>query len=61
MGLQRTKINPIIEQKQFNKSIFSKFYHQYLGGNSSSLLSYFMEEEKIDIKELEEMVKSLKN
>ena len=52
---------PIIEKKQFNKSVFSKFYHQYLGGNSSSLLSYFMEEEKIDIKELEEMVKSLKN
>lgn len=52
---------PIIEKKQFNKSVFSKFYHQYLGGNGSSLLSYFMEEEKIDINELEELVKSLKN
>ena len=52
---------PIIGKKQFNKSIFSKFFKTQLGGDRSSLLSYFMEEEKIDINELEELVKSLKN
>lgn len=51
---------PIIEKKQFNKSVFSKFFRQYLGGDRSKLLSYFMEEEDIDLKELEQLVKSLK-
>ncbi|MEZ4912008.1 MAG: BlaI/MecI/CopY family transcriptional regulator [Saprospiraceae bacterium] len=52
---------PIIEQKQFNKSVFSKFFQKLLNGDRSKLLSYFMEEEDIDIKELESLVKSLKN
>lgn len=51
---------PIIEKKQFNKSVFSKLYRQYLEGSKNTLLSYFMEEEKIDVEELEELVKALK-
>ncbi|MFZ1748871.1 MAG: BlaI/MecI/CopY family transcriptional regulator [Saprospiraceae bacterium] len=51
----------VIGKKQFNTSVFQKLYHQYLGGSSTSLLSHFMEEEKIDIDELEALVKSLKS
>lgn len=52
---------PKLNKNQYNKSLFSKIYHQYLGGNKMSLLSYFMEEENIDIKELKKIVKSMKD
>jgi len=52
---------PIIEKEAFNKSVFSKLYKQFMGGNINLLLSYFMDEENIDIEELEKIVKSLKN
>lgn len=50
---------PLIEKSDFSKSVFSKLYRQFMGSNKNSLLSYFMQEEKMDIKELEKLVKSL--
>ena len=52
---------PLIQKDDFNKSVFSKMYHQFMGSNKNSLLSYFMQEEKMDIEELEALVKSLKS
>ncbi|MBK8516865.1 MAG: BlaI/MecI/CopY family transcriptional regulator [Saprospiraceae bacterium] len=52
---------PVIKKEDFTKSVFSKLYHQFMGGNKTDLLRYFMEAEDIDIKELEQLVKSLRN
>lgn len=52
---------PLIDKKKFSKSVFSKLYHNYLNSDSKALLSYFMEEENINLKELEDLIKSLKS
>ncbi len=51
---------PLIDKNDFSKSIFSKMYRQFMDSNKNALLSYFMQEEKMNIKELEELVKSLR-
>ncbi|MCB9309139.1 MAG: BlaI/MecI/CopY family transcriptional regulator [Lewinellaceae bacterium] len=52
---------PTISKTDFNKSLFKKIYHQYFGGSKTSLLSYFMEEENIDVNELKKLFKELEN
>ncbi len=51
---------PLVEKKDYSKGLFTKLYKDYLGGSKELLLSYFMKEEDVDIKELEELVKELK-
>jgi len=51
---------PLIEKDDYSQSLFTKLYKEYLGGSKELLLSYFMKEEDVDIKELEKLVKELK-
>lgn len=51
---------PLVDKSAYSKGLFTKLYQDYLGGSKELLLSYFMKEEKVDIKELEKMVKELK-
>ena len=51
---------PLIQKKEYSKSLFSKWYTDYLGGSKELLMSYFMKEEDVDIAELEQLVKDLK-
>ncbi|MBK8701471.1 MAG: BlaI/MecI/CopY family transcriptional regulator [Saprospiraceae bacterium] len=50
---------PLIKKEDYLRSFFKKFYHTYLKSNKSELLSYFMEEEELDLKELKKIVKAL--
>lgn len=51
---------PLVEKKDYSKSLFSKLYNEYLGGSKEMLMSYFMKEDNVDIAELEQLVKELK-
>ena len=51
---------PVTKLSEYNRSLFSKLYHNFMQANKVSFLSYFMQEEKMEIHELEELVKSLK-
>ena len=51
---------PILKREEYGKSLFKQLYHGVLNGSQSSLLSYFIKEDNIDIKELEAMIEELK-
>ena len=51
---------PLVEKKDYSQGLFTKLYQDYLGGSKEMLLSYFMKEEDVDIKELEQLIKQLK-
>lgn len=51
---------PKVLKKEYSKSLFKKLYQDYMGGSREMLLSYFMKEENVDIKELEQLVKDIK-
>ena len=52
---------PILKKEEYSKSLFHKLFHELMDGSNETLLSYFMREEKIDIKELERIVQKMKN
>ncbi len=51
---------PILKKEEYSKSLFKKLFHDLMGGSNEAMLSYFMKEEKIDIEELEKLVKKMK-
>jgi predicted transcriptional regulator len=51
---------PIISKKDYSKSLFKNFFRNYLGGSKEQLLSFFMEEENVDTKEIQQLIKKLK-
>jgi len=51
---------PLVQKNEYSQSLFSKLYKDYLGGSKEMLLSYFMNEENVDVAELEKLVKELK-
>lgn len=51
---------PILRKEEYGNSLFQKFYHGVLNGSKIGLLSHFMKEEKINIKELEKLIEQLK-
>lgn len=51
---------PILKRSEYGRSLFKKFFRDVLGGSNEGLLSYFMKEENIDIKELQNIVEKLK-
>jgi predicted transcriptional regulator len=51
---------PITKKEEYGKSLFKKFYHDILDGSKMDMLSYFMKEEKVNIKELEKLLENLK-
>lgn len=52
---------PILQKEQYTSSLLKKAYRDLMGASKEGMLSYFVKEEKIDIDELEEMVRKLKS
>ena len=52
---------PILKKEDYRKSSFERFMDYYFGGKPEEVLSYFVEEEKINPKELDELLEKLKN
>jgi BlaI family transcriptional regulator, penicillinase repressor len=52
---------PITQKEEYGKSLFNKLYHDILQGSKMDLLSYFMKEEKVNVKELEKLLEKIKN
>jgi BlaI family transcriptional regulator, penicillinase repressor len=52
---------PILAKEEYCRSLFKKLFHDILDGSKTELLSYFMKEEKINIKELEKIIDKIKN
>jgi BlaI family transcriptional regulator, penicillinase repressor len=51
---------PILKKEEYGRSIYKKLYREILDGKKSSLLSFFMKEEKVNIEELEKILNQLK-
>jgi len=52
---------PILKKEDYKKSDFQRMIDHYFGGSPKDVLSYFVEEEKIDPKELNDLLEQLKN
>ena len=52
---------PILKKSQYGKWSFKKVFDKYFEGSPEALLSHFVKEEKIDPKELEAIIKKIKN
>ena len=52
---------PIISKKQYRKFSFSSFFNNYFEGSMEQLVSHFMEDEQVDQKEVEALLKKLKD
>jgi len=51
---------PILEKKAYSQKLFKNLFKNYFEGSKEQLLSFFMEEEKIDSKEIENILKTFK-
>jgi predicted transcriptional regulator len=50
---------PVISKKDYTKSSFSGFMNNYFGNSYKSLVSFFASEEKLSVKDLEEIQKTI--
>ncbi len=48
---------PIVQKEAYKKFITGKLLHGYFEDSASSMLSFFLEEKKIDVKDLDEIFK----
>lgn len=51
---------PIVSKQEYGKLMFKNLLHGLLGGSKESLLSYFLEEDDVEIEELEAFIKQMK-
>jgi len=51
---------PILKKEEYSKSLFKKLFYELLDGSNETMLSYFMKEEKINIEEIEELIRKMK-
>lgn len=51
---------PILKREEYGRSLFQKLYNDVLQGSNIGLMSYFMNEKNINLDELEELVRQLK-
>ncbi len=52
---------PILKKEEYSKSLFKKVFHDLMDGSNEAMLSFFINTEKIDIDELETLVKKMRN
>jgi len=52
---------PTVEKKTYSQSLFKNLFSNFFSGSKEQLLSFFMEEEKVDPKEIEEILKKFKD
>ncbi|HNY01096.1 MAG TPA: BlaI/MecI/CopY family transcriptional regulator [Bacteroidales bacterium] len=50
---------PVISKKDYTRSTFRNFMHNYFGNSYSSLASFFASEENLSLKDLEEIRKTI--
>ena len=51
---------PLISKKAYRSFAFKNMFKNYFSGSTENLISYFVKENNVDIKELDEILKSLK-
>ena len=51
---------PIIEKKEYSKFYLSNFMEGYFGGSFKNLVSFFAEENNLDVNELNELIEIAK-
>lgn len=51
----------ILKQEEYSRSSLKNILHNYFGGSYEQLVSFFMKEEELDIKELEKIYNNLKS
>lgn len=51
---------PLVAKEQLQKTLFSHLKNQYFSGSKSSLLSFFMKEEKLSEEEVKEILSQIK-
>ncbi len=51
---------PLISKKAYRKTIYNNMMSTFFGNSKEQLLSFFMEEEKVDHKEIQEILKKFK-
>ncbi|MEJ5054892.1 BlaI/MecI/CopY family transcriptional regulator [Sphingobacterium sp. MYb382] len=47
---------PKIQKEEYKKLITGKLLHNYFNNSATSMLSFFLEEKKMDVKELDEIM-----
>jgi len=52
---------PVIKKKEYSQSLFKNLFTNFFSGSKEQLLSFFMDEEKIDPEEIEEILKNFKD
>ena len=52
---------PIVTKKAYSKSLYKNMMRNLFGNSKEQLLSFFMEEEKVDYDEIQELLKNFKN
>ena len=55
------KYHPLITKEEYTKSFMKGFVKRYFSGSYRQMVSFFTEEENLSIKELEQLIKELKN
>jgi len=51
----------LIQQKEYKRNIFSRFMSSYFGGSKQQFVSFFLEENDMDIEDLNELLNSMKD
>ncbi|MEN0003417.1 MAG: BlaI/MecI/CopY family transcriptional regulator [Bacteroidota bacterium] len=51
---------PIVEMAEYRKKNFKAFVNQFFGGSTKQVLSYFVEEEQMDPKELNQLLEEIR-
>ena len=51
---------PLISKKDYRNFTFKSFFKDYFNGSIEGVLSYFVEEKNMDIKEIDEILKQVK-
>ena len=52
---------PLIDKTTYTRFYLKNFLKSYFGGSFAGLVSFFAKEDELDIKELEELLKRVKN
>ncbi|GAA4469943.1 BlaI/MecI/CopY family transcriptional regulator [Nemorincola caseinilytica] len=52
---------PLVRKDEYSKNTMSQFVKKYFEGSYSNMFSFFAKEEDISVKELEDLLKELKN
>ena len=52
---------PIVNKEDYTKFKTNNLLSNYFGGSAEKMMSFFIKEKKIDLKQMDELLKSIKN